>query len=200
MSIGNPTPAPKGRKWLLAGILCVGTLLYVIAVIWIGIGSIQHVSAINAAAKAAEAEQTTDMEAPTTQEGDEQAAEPAPIDEDALAPQPYPISDFITQALLVIGGALATHLGAFLGISITDPTRNFLLGKNTFNAIVGALFTNPEGVAGMLAATYFLTLVLAIVLWALTGFSAYAGKPLQDLAYSFLGIFAGAMAALSTGS
>lgn len=180
MSNGTPTPSKIDKKWLLVAILSVGTLLYVIAVFWIGIGGIQHVREINAAQKAA-----TDAGTAPSQTGIE-----------PKAPAPYPISDFITQALLVIGGALATHLGAYLGISISDLNDGKILSSP---ADLKAYFSTPEGISGILAGTYFLALVAAIFFWAATGFSLYAGKPLQDLAYSFLGVFAGAMAALSKG-
>lgn len=193
MSNGNSPPPTIDKKWLLAGILFVGTLLYVIAVFWIGIGSIQHVAEINAAARAAESEPATGTEAQPIQDGEAQEAEQPQAEDEPAAAEPYPISDFIAQALLVIGGALATHLGAYLGISVTNPNRAIPLNKD---ALI-AYFKNSENISGILAVTYFLALVLAIIFWAGTGFSVYAGKPLQDLAYSFLGIFAGAMAALT---
>lgn len=175
----NPNPVPQpariDKKWLFAAILCVGTLLYVIAIGWIGFGSIQHVNEINARAQ------------------EETALKPG---EETQAPEPYPISDFITQALLVIGSALATHLGAYLGITITDPSRRLVEALGAGSEWLKYM-KSPDGVSGILAVAYFLALVAAIIFWAVTGFSAYAGKPLQDLAYSFLGIFAGAMAALS---
>jgi hypothetical protein len=176
MSNGSPPPSKIDKKWLLVAILFVGTLLYVIAVFWIGIGGIQHVREINAAQSAGAA---------SSQAGGE-----------TKAPAPYPISDFITQALLVIGGALATHLGAYLGISISDLNDGKILSSP---GDLKVYLSTPEGISGILAGTYFLTLVAAIFFWAATGFSVYAGKPLQDLAYSFLGVFAGAMAALSKG-
>ena len=171
MSNGTPPPSKIDKRWLLVAILFVGTLLYVIAVFWIGFGGIQHVREINAAQSA------------NTGQGQ-------------MTPVAYPISDFITQALLVIGTALATHLGAYLGISISDLNNGKLLSTS---AEWKKYLSSPEGISGILAGTYFLTLVAAIIFWALTGFSTYAGKPLQDLAYSFLGVFAGAMAALSKG-
>jgi hypothetical protein len=185
--MANDTPLPPkiDKKWLSAAILFVGTLLYVIAVLWIGLGSIQHVREISAVAQGTSPEPAAGQDAGQTRDG----AEPK-------APAPYPISDFITQALLVIGTALATHLGAYLGISINDLNRGKLL--DTGEEWIKYL-KSPEGISGILAASYFVTLVLAIFFWATTGFSVYAGKPLQDLAYSFLGVFAGAMAALSKG-
>jgi hypothetical protein len=145
------------KRWLLVAILGVGTLLYVVAILWVGFGSIKYVKGMETPLKAAAAEQ-------------------------------YPVSAFVSQAILVIGGALATFLGSYLGISITK----------TWGTIVDEMKSaTPEGISGWLALIYFLSLVLAIIFWAITGFSIYAGQPLQDLAYSFLGIFAGALAALS---
>ena len=184
MNNDNPAPSKIYKNWLLVAILSIGTSLYVIAVFWIGFGSIQHVREINAA-PAANLDPVAGQDAQQSQNG----AEPK-------APAPYPISDFITQALLVIGTALATHLGAYLGISINDPNG---VGRLTTAQEWMKYFKTPEGISGLLAGTYFLALVIAIIFWATTGFSVYAGKPLQDLAYSFLGVFAGAMAALSKG-
>jgi hypothetical protein len=143
------------KRWLLVAILGVGTVLYVIAIIWVGVGSIRYVANLHAPVR--------------------------------LADQ-YPVSAFVTQAILVIGGALATYLGSYLGISLTK-TRAMVVEEMKS--------ATPEGISGWLALIYFFSLVMAIVLWAFTGFSIYAGQPLQDLAYSFLGIFAGALAALS---
>lgn len=184
MSNGTPPPSKIDKRWLLVAILFVGTLLYVIAVFWIGFGGIQHVREINAAQSA--------NVGPATEQG----VVPPQAGQGQISPVPYPISDFITQALLVIGTALATHLGAYLGISISDLNNGKLLSTS---AEWKKYLSSPEGISGILAGTYFLTLVAAIIFWALTGFSTYAGKPLQDLAYSFLGVFAGAMAALSKG-
>lgn len=166
------------KNIMLVIILALGTLLYVIAVFWIGIGSVRHVNAIEAAAKKPAAQQ----------------AQSQPAEEEPKAPAPYPISPFITQALLVIGTALATHLGAYLGIAINN---NGDLMKDLKSWLNYAL--SPEGFSGVLALVYLLSLIAAIVFWAVTGFSEYAGKPLHDLSYSFLGVFAGAMAALSKG-
>lgn len=177
----SPNNTAENKKRLLAAILGVGTLLYLIAIVWIGIGSIDHVNRIEAAVDAA-AGATQGVEAGADE------ADPLP------APAPYPISDYIAQAILVIGGALATHLGAYLGISITKAGAVAMLTKDVFGKL-----NDPEVISGLLAVTYFLTLVAAIAFWAFTGFSAYAGKPLQELAYTFLGVFAGAMAALSQG-
>ena len=177
------TPTKIDKKVLLAAILFVGTLLYLIAVFWIGVGSIQHVSEINAAAQKAKLEPVAD-----TAPGQPQNTETP------KAPAPYPISNYITQALLVIGTALATHLGAYLGISINNQNGQLIKKDN-----LKVYLKSAEGISGLLAGVYFLTLVAAIIFWAFTGFSVYAGKPLQDLAYSFLGVFAGAMAALSKG-
>jgi hypothetical protein len=166
------------KNILLVIILALGTLLYVIAVIWIGVGSVRHVNAIEMAAKKPAAQQ----------------AQPQPGEEEPKAPVPYPISPFITQALLVIGTALATHLGAYLGIAINN---NGDVLKDLKSWLAYAL--TPEGFSGVLALVYLLSLIAAIGFWAVTGFSEYAGKPLHDLSYSFLGVFAGAMAALSKG-
>jgi len=166
------------KKVLLVIILALGTLLYVIAVFWIGVGSVRHVKAIEAAAKK-----------PATQQ-----AQPQPAAGEPKAPVPYPISPFITQALLVIGTALSTHLGAYLGIAITNDGAGLTDLRSWF-----AYALTPEGFAGVLALVYLLSLIAAIGFWAVTGFSEFAGKPLHDLSYSFLGVFAGAMAALSKG-
>jgi hypothetical protein len=184
MSNATPPPSKIDKSWLLVAILFVGTLLYVIAVFWIGFGGIQHVREINAA-----------LSTNTGTAVSPGAAQPQ-AGQEPKAPVAYPISDFITQALLVIGTALATHLGAYLGISISDLNDGKLLSTT---AEWRKYLSTPDGISGILAGTYFLTLVAAIIFWALTGFSIYAGKPLQDLAYSFLGVFAGAMAALSKG-
>ena len=184
MSNETPPRSKIDKRWLLVAILFVGTLLYVVAVFWIGFGGIQHVREINAAQSASPGP-----------DADQGAALPQ-AGQEPKAPVAYPISDFVTQALLVIGTALATHLGAYLGISISDLNNGKLLSTT---AEWKEYFTTPEGISGILAGTYFLALVAAIIFWALTGFSIYAGKPLQDLAYSFLGVFAGAMAALSKG-
>jgi hypothetical protein len=172
---------PIDKKWLAVLILGVGTLLYVLAVIWIGVGSVQHVRAINAAQNAANASPGAGSS------GGEESS-----DQQAETPKPYPISDFVSKAILVIGGALATHLGAYLGISISQGILQS--GQSMWQYI-----QSPEGFSGLLAFTYFFTLVLSIIFWALTGFSVYAGQPLQDLAYAFLGVFAGSMAALAKG-
>jgi predicted transporter len=143
------------RDVLFAGILLVGTVIYVAAIIWIGVGSIKYVNDTS----------------PPTKVYDQ-------------------ISPFISQAILVLGGALATHLGAYLGITIKQRTNLIdILSK----------LKEPENLAGLMAAVYFLALVAAIIMWAVTGFSEFAAQPLQDLAYTFLGVFAGALAVLGKG-
>lgn len=156
--MADPVPPQIDKKLFLSLILSAGTLLYVVAVFWIGVESIGHVQSIGPGA----------------------------------TPKPYPISEFIVQVLLIIGTALATHLGAFLGISVTQGGAGIHSTRGLF-----AYLLTADGIPGLLAFVYFLTLIAAVIFWALTGFSPYAGKPLQDLSYSFLGVFAGAMAALS---
>ncbi len=41
MSNENPPPSKIDKQWLLAAILFVGTALYVVAVFWTSIGSVQ---------------------------------------------------------------------------------------------------------------------------------------------------------------
>jgi predicted transporter len=143
------------RDVLFAGILLVGTVIYVAAIIWIGVVSIKYVN-------------TTP---PPTKIYDQ-------------------ISPFIAQAILVLGGALATHLGAYLGITIKQSASILdILTK----------LKDPDNLAGLMAAVYFFALVAAIVMWAVTGFSEFVAQPLQDLAYTFLGVFAGALAVLGKG-
>lgn len=175
----NTNPKKIDKKVFLSLILAAGTLLYLVAVLWIGFGSITHVREINAKAKA---------ESSSTQNNSKEGTKTTEI------PQPYPISEYIEQVLLVIGTALATHLGAYLGISITQGA-----GRDSVTNISDwfSYLFSTDGLPGLLAFVYFFTLLAAIVFWAITGFSEYAGKPLQDLSYSFLGVFAGAMAALS---
>jgi hypothetical protein len=143
------------RDAIFAGILLVGTLIYVVAIVWIGVESIRYVRSDTP---------------PTTIYNK--------------------ISPFITQAILVLGAALATHLGAYLGITIKQ--------RNSILDILSKL-TDPDNLAGLMAAIYFLALVAAIVMWAISGFSEFVAQSLQDLAYTFLGVFAGALAVLGKG-
>ena len=137
------------RKWFFVAILLIGTFIYLFAVIYGGIRSINDLA--NASGT------------------------------------PSTLPSFINQVILGIGGALATHFGAFLGITFSqgkglrglfDPFK--ALGK-------------PDNMAGGLAIVYFLSLVVAIILWGISGFSENFAIVLKDLASTFIGVFAGAL-------
>lgn len=99
--------------------------------------------------------------------------------------EPLQVADFVEQSIIVIGSALATYFGSWLGISIKGGlslTRGF-----------GNPFT-LEGLANLIPWLYFASLVVALLFWFGTGFSEYAAKPLSDLSYTILGVIAGVAA------
>ncbi len=97
---------------------------------------------------------------------------------------PLDLPEFVEQVIVVIGGALATHFGAWMGI--------------TFNQ--GRAFASLKGLptldqmAQILAYLYLGCLVLGLIFWGATGFSPNAASVLQNLSYTILGVFAGVVA------
>ena len=97
---------------------------------------------------------------------------------------PAVLPGFIDQVVVVIGGALATYFGAWMGITFDSGRRPLSIrGIPTL-----------EKMGTVLAWLYPISLVLALIFWAVTGFSQYAAGSLQNLSYTILGVFAGIVA------
>ena len=100
---------------------------------------------------------------------------------DPSTPSQLSLPDFIEKSIVVIGAALATHFGSWLGVSITQ--RALLLNPKGLFSL--------EGLPRLMAWIYFASLVIALVFWAVTDFSPYSGQALNDMSYTLLGVFAG---------
>ena len=97
---------------------------------------------------------------------------------------PVDLPDIVEQVIVVIGGALATHFGAWMGITFNQG-RSFARVRD---------LPTLDQIAQVLAYLYFGCLVLGLVFWGATGFSPNAAGVLQNLSYTILGVFAGVVA------
>ena len=95
---------------------------------------------------------------------------------DTSADLSYP-SGFIT----LIGGTLATHLGAVFGL-------------NRSNARIGAPRIKLGILESIAAWAYLISLALAAVLWGLEGFDENYAEGIRNLALTFPGVIAGVLA------
>ncbi|MGC9356275.1 MAG: hypothetical protein ACP5GX_00310 [Anaerolineae bacterium] len=100
-------------------------------------------------------------------------------------PPPPQLPGFIEQAVIVIGGALATHFGSWLGIEFERQAK----GRRRFFAMSNLL--SVEGFSRLAAWLYAGSLLLAIVFWLLYGLKPYAATILRDLSYTFFGVVVG---------
>ncbi|HHS97696.1 MAG TPA: hypothetical protein ENK08_07325 [Chloroflexi bacterium] len=131
------------KKILALVILGIGAVLYVAAIVWAGIASLQY-----------------------------------------AATGPVNLPEFVEQVIVVIGGALATHFGAWMGITFSQG--------RTLASFRGLL--RLDQMAQVLAYLYLGCLVLGLIFWGATGFSPNAAGVLQNLSYTILGVFAGVVA------
>lgn len=98
--------------------------------------------------------------------------------------QPIVLPGFVEQVIIVIGGALATHFGAWMGISFNQ--------KRSLISLRG--LPTLDKMAQILAFLYLGCLVLGLIFWGATRFSPNAAVALQNLSYTILGVFAGVVA------
>ena len=115
-------------------------------------------------------------------------------------------NDFFGNAVTVIGGVLATNLGAVLGISISPPTKDglktenlqqpksFLRLRSSINEADGG---NPTGNQKMqILACYFyvISLVIALAFWLIALGKHHEIIPLlPELSKTLLGVIVGAL-------
>ncbi len=97
---------------------------------------------------------------------------------------PLALPGFVEQVITVIGGALATHFGAWMGISLNR--------RRSLASLRG--IPTLDKMAQILAYLYLGCLVLGLIFWGATGFSPSAPVVLQNLSYTLLGVFAGVVA------
>jgi len=98
--------------------------------------------------------------------------------------QPLDLPDFVEQVIVVIGGTLATHFGAWMGITFTH--KRSLISLRDLPTL--------DKMAQILAFLYLGCLILGLIFWGATGFSQNAAGVLQNLSYTILGVFAGVVA------
>jgi phosphotransferase system glucose/maltose/N-acetylglucosamine-specific IIC component len=156
---------------LIRIIIFVGALLYVGGIFWAGIASLTH-----------------------------------------AGPTPPEIPQIVTQAITVIGAALATHFGALFGISQFTggnprpiprfyqinswarlPSRKVKV--QTAQGVRVREETPPlDNVQVLAAYLYFGSLLLALIFWALDGFSNSTADVVRNMSYSLVGVVGGVVA------
>jgi len=108
----------------------------------------------------------------------------------SLKRKPEAMPSFLTQTTTIIGGTLATNLGAVLGLSVAQSDKLNTAGVAALPALAKQLQVGA-------AYLYVLGLVIAFVCWALIRFS---DKPeevvstLPDLTKTLLGVVVGVLA------
>jgi hypothetical protein len=110
------------------------------------------------------------------------------------------IPEVVTQAITVIGGALATHFGAIFGISQftggnprpIPPVWNIQQwAKLPLRA--GESQQPLDWLQIAAAYLYVLSLLGAVVFWALDGFSSESAQVLSNMSFTFVGVLAGVL-------
>ena len=144
--------------------------------------------------------------------------EPSEIDTDALicwagwaslnnpGPTPPQLPDIVTQAITVIGAAPATHFGALFGVS-QFTSRNHpspsIFQIHEWACRPAQRHTADTGAGDVIALAqvgaaclYFGSLVLALIFWALTGFSESCASVVRNMSYTLIGVTAGVIAVI----
>ena len=106
---------------------------------------------------------------------------------------PDTLPEFLEQAVVVIGGALAANFGSVVGIAATDPPRK------SFRAVSAKVLTDwklptDDVLSKAAAVLYFISLLLAVILWLIQGFSTDASTVIISLSYTAIGVAAAAYA------
>lgn len=111
------------------------------------------------------------------------------------------IPEVVTQAITVIGGALATHFGAIFGISqFTTGKPRSLSSAVNFNSWTRTPLRNGEKESRLswlqvvAAYLYVFSLVAAVVFWGLDGFSKESAQVLSNMSFTLVGVLAGVLA------
>jgi hypothetical protein len=111
------------------------------------------------------------------------------------------IPEVVTQAITVIGGALATHFGAIFGISqFTTGKPRSLSSAVNFNSWTRMPLRNGEKESRLswlqvvAAYLYVFSLVAAVIFWGLDGFSGQSARVLSNMSFTLVGVLAGVLA------
>ena len=112
------------------------------------------------------------------------------------------IPEIVTQAVVVIGGVLATHTGAVFGIA-RYLSSGQKLKPSMFSLASWAKLPLKAGAKAepsldfvQIAAVvvYIVSLLAAVVFWGLDGFSDTSAEVLRNMAYTFIGLIGGLLA------
>jgi hypothetical protein len=116
---------------------------------------------------------------------------------------PVELPDLVTQTITSIGAVLATNFGALFGISkFVNENR----GKNPTLINIKKWYGLPvmpksENKVAFLdklpvyaAYLYFISLILALVFWGITGFSDQSAQILKNMTSTLIGAAAGVLA------
>jgi hypothetical protein len=107
-----------------------------------------------------------------------------------LKGEPQSMPAFLMQVITVIGGVLATNLGAVVGLRVGAPDSLRVDKSQAWYVKAGKRFQTAA------AWFYVVILVLALIVWGLTGFSEdKVVSCIPDLAETLFGVAAGAVAA-----
>jgi len=105
------------------------------------------------------------------------------------------LPQIVTQALTAIGGLLATHFGAVFGISLLPGgapqrlLRGFPWARRGRSA--GASAAPLDWIQIAAAYLYLSSLVVAVVFWAIDGFSSQTAQVLITLSSTLIGVVVG---------
>ena len=98
------------------------------------------------------------------------------------------LPDFPTKLVVVVGGALAVHLGTVLGIELTRG------GKSITGWWSGLKLVEKLQLA--LASVYFLSLCTAVGFWWGDKWSETTASTIRDLSWTLVGVMLGVMSAI----
>jgi len=111
------------------------------------------------------------------------------------------IPEVVTQAITVIGGALATHFGAIFGISqfTTGKPRSISSAVNFTSwsktpLRAGEKESRLSWLQVLAAYLYVFSLVAAVIFWGLDGFSGQSARVLSNMSFTLVGVLAGVLA------
>ena len=122
------------------------------------------------------------------------------------APQPSKMPPYLSWAVTIIGGVLATNFGAVLGISLSPDIDKFgdvamFKPLQSSNKPESSQETKLEKVQILAAYAYFIGMILAVIMFVLSGLEEDPTKVvsiLPELSKTLIGAAVGALA-VSTG-
>jgi hypothetical protein len=188
MSSDRGVAANKFKDILVRILLILGSLFYLVAIVYVGVLSLQSPNEVPVLDE--QGKQVLDQDGnPLTV-----TAEPAAI--------PSLLSAFITG----VGAALAVHTGALLGIDVGERKgketgavpqwwQSFINSRiwQSLGRLIRDAFSafSMENVPMIATAVYLIGLTLAVIFIALEGFSPASAELLQASAVSFIAVFVG---------